>query len=62
MKIKCLNCQACEFDIEVSDFELDHTKVVSLTCPSCGASTAIQKRPGGGVEIAIDRHLERQRG
>ena len=62
MKIKCLKCQDCEFDIEISDFELDNTKVVSLTCPSCGSSTAIQKRPGGGIEIAIDRHLEGKRG
>jgi hypothetical protein len=36
--------------------------VVALTCPQCGKSTAIQHRPGGGIEVALDKHLEKQRG
>lgn len=62
MKIVCMNCQRTEFQIEVLDAEIEHAKVISLTCPSCGKSTAIQKRPGGGIEIMLDKHLEKTRG
>jgi len=62
MKIACLNCQQTEFRIEILDLEIEQAGVVALTCPCCGKSTAIQKRPGGGIEIAIDKSLEKSRG
>ena len=62
MKIKCVNCQRTEFDVEISDAEVQSIKVVSLTCPACGESTAVQQRPGGGIEISIDKHLGNVRG
>jgi len=58
MKIRCLDCAQFEFEVELDPQTLRHQPVISLTCPKCGASTAIQSRPGGGVEIALDRHLK----
>jgi hypothetical protein len=58
MIIKCLNCKKYEFDINISSFEVENAPVVSLTCPDCGKSTAMQKRDSGGIEIALDKHLD----
>ena len=58
MIIKCLNCKQYEFDINISSFEVENTKVVSLKCPECGKATGIEERDGGGVIIAIDKHLD----
>lgn len=61
MKITCLGCQRTEFQFEVLDVEVEQAGVIALTCPSCGKSTSIQKRPGGGIEIGVDKHLEKTR-
>jgi hypothetical protein len=52
-----MNCSAFDFEIELESNALNLQPVVSLTCPNCGASTAIQKRTGGGIEITLDKHL-----
>jgi uncharacterized protein YlaI len=62
MKITCMSCQRFEFEIDLSPSELKKTPVVALTCPECGKSTAVQERPGGGIEISLDKHLEKSRG
>ena len=61
MKISCINCQSHEFNIEISAMDFRLAPVISLTCPACGKSTALQERPGGGIEIALDKHLESNR-
>ena len=61
MKISCMNCQKYEFEVDISSAEINSAKVVSLTCPVCGKSTAMQERAGGGIEIALDKHLESKR-
>ena len=61
MKISCMNCQRYEFEVDISVAEIDLAKVVTLTCPNCGKSTALQERAGGGIEIALDKHLESKR-
>ncbi len=61
MKITCLNCKRFEFEIDISSAEIQSAPVVALTCPECGKSTSIQERPGGGIEIALDKHLEKNR-
>ena len=62
MKIKCLSCQQFEFDIDVSENDVTlNAAVISLNCPTCGQNTAIWERPGGGIQIALDRHIEKER-
>jgi len=62
MKITCMSCKGFEFEVEVSEMDFQRAPAVALTCPQCGKSTAIQQRPGGGIEVALDKHLEKQRG
>jgi len=61
MKIRCLDCAGFEFELELDSQSLDRQPVISLTCPKCGSSTALQKRDGGGVEISLDKHLASKR-
>lgn len=58
MKIRCMDCGVFEFELELDARALDVQPVISLTCPRCGSSTALQKRDGGGVEIGLDKHLK----
>lgn len=62
MKITCMSCKSFEFAVELSDQDFRRAPVVALTCPQCGKSTSIQQRPGGGIEIGLDKHLEKKRG
>lgn len=62
MKISCLNCNRADFQFELLGGEIENICVIAITCPNCGKSTAIQQRPGGGIEIALDKHLENNRG
>jgi len=61
MKIKCFGCGEFEFEIDVALSQLRGAPIVALTCPKCGNSTSIQERPGGGLEIALDKHLRSER-
>jgi hypothetical protein len=61
VKISCLSCKQFDFEIDVSTMEIESAPVIALTCPQCGKSTSIQERPGGGIEIALDKHLEKTR-
>jgi hypothetical protein len=62
MRIKCASCRRTDFDVDINVAELQAIKVVSLLCPACGESTAVQQRPGGGIEIDLDMHLGKGRG
>ena len=62
MRFACLSCSRFEFDVQLNDEDFKRAPVVALTCPACGRWTAIQQRPGGGIEIALDKHLEKERG
>lgn len=62
MKITCMSCRSFAFEFEVSELDFDRAPVIALTCPQCNKSTAIAQRPGGGIEVAVDKHLEKQRG
>ena len=57
MKITCLGCKNYEFEFEINEYEVSQTKVVSLNCPDCGKSTAIQQRVAGGLEIGLDKAI-----
>ena len=57
MKIKCLGCKRYEFEFEINEYEISQTHVVSLVCPDCGKSTAIQKRDVGGLKIGLDKAI-----
>ncbi len=60
MKIKCLSCQQFEFDIDVSENDvMINSPVISLNCPSCSKNTAIEARTGGGIQIVLDRGIEK---
>ena len=61
MKINCLSCGVFKFNFTLDEVGLSYVPVVSLTCPECGNSIAIQERPGGGIEIAPDLHLFNER-
>ena len=39
MKITCMGCQNYEFEIKISDLELEETLQVSLKCPNCNKRT-----------------------
>jgi hypothetical protein len=56
-----MECGEFEFEIELDPQALQRQPVISLTCPKCGSSTALQKRDGGGVEIGLDKHLKAKR-
>jgi hypothetical protein len=58
VKISCLHCCEGQFNVEISEHELDAIGLLSFKCPYCAKSTAIQRRSGGGVEIAGDSHSE----
>ena len=60
MKIKCLGCKKYEYEFWISEYEISQTKVISLVCPDCGKSTAIQQRDAGGLEIALDKVISDQ--
>jgi len=61
MKIKCLSCQQFEFDIDVTENDVTlNAVVISLNCPTCGQNTAIEERPGGGIQIALDRGIKKE--
>lgn len=62
MKIACLSCRRFEFEVELNEMDFRRAPVIALTCPACGKSTAVQQRSGGGIEIALDKHLEKERG
>lgn len=55
MRIQCLNCGSGTFEIELSSADLDRAPVVALNCARCGKWTAVQRRPGGGIQIALDQ-------
>ena len=62
MKIKCLSCQQFEFDIDVTENDVAFSnKIISLNCPACGKNTAIESRKGGGIQIALDRGVEKMK-
>ena len=62
MKIKCLSCQQFEFDIDVTENDVSFSAaVISLNCPACGKNTAIESRKGGGIQIALDRGIEKMK-
>lgn len=61
MKINCMTCGSFTFDVELSEADFSRAPVITLTCPSCGKSTALQEREGGGIEVSLDKHLESKR-
>ena len=62
MKIKCLSCQQFEFDIDITENDVTSiNKIISLNCPTCGKNTAIESRKGGGIQIALDRGIEKMK-
>ena len=42
MKITCMGCQNYEFEIKISDLELEETLQVSLKCPNCNKRTLLE--------------------
>jgi len=55
MKITCLECQNYEFEIKISDFELEETLQVSLECPNCNKNTLIEPLHKGGRSISLQK-------
>ena len=58
MEITCIKCNQATFSVNPAD--LEHLKVITFVCPSCGEYTAVQERPGGGVVVGIDEHSKGQ--
>jgi transcription elongation factor Elf1 len=54
----CINCGRSQFSLNL-DVLLANSglPVASFACQHCGTNTAVQKRPGGGLEISIDQHV-----
>ena len=55
MKITCMECQNYEFEIKISDFELEETLQVSLKCPNCDKNTLIEPLYKGGRAISLQK-------
>ena len=55
MKITCMGCQNYEFEIKISDFELEETLQVSLECPNCNKRTLIEPLYKGGRSISLHK-------
>ena len=48
-----MGCQNYEFEIKISDFELEETLQVSLECPNCNKRTLIEPLHKGGRSISL---------
>ena len=55
MKITCMGCQNYEFEIKISDFELEQTGQVSLECPNCNKRTLIEPLYQGGRAVSLHK-------
>ena len=55
MKITCMGCQNYEFEIKISDLELEETLQVSLKCPNCNKRTLIEPLYKGGRSISLHK-------
>ena len=55
MKITCMSCQNYEFEIKISDFELEETGQVSLECPNCNKRTLIEPLYQGGRAVSLHK-------
>ena len=50
-----MGCQNYEFEIKISDFELEETGQVSLECPNCNKRTLIEPLYQGGRAISLHK-------
>ena len=50
-----MGCQNYEFEIKISDFELEQTGQVSLECPNCNKRTLIEPMYQGGRSVSLQK-------
>jgi len=50
-----MECQNYEFEIKISDFELEETGLVSLECPNCNKRTLIEPMYQGGRSVSLQK-------
>ena len=50
-----MGCQNYEFEIKISDFELEESLQVSLECPKCNKRTLLEPLYKGGRSISLHK-------
>ena len=50
-----MGCQNYEFEIKISDLELEETLQVSLECPNCNKRTLLEPLYNGGRSISLHK-------
>ena len=49
MTIVCIECGERRFEVNPNDVE--NVGIITFVCPKCGATTAVERRNGGGVTV-----------
>ena len=60
MTISCIGCTRKEFIVNPAD--IDEIGIVSFVCPSCGVTTAVHRRDGGGYVVGQDQMAAKKSG